>query len=82
MNNYNEAEQDKLVSLLEKKVELRNVHGLDMLIKHIPNLDIEAGFDPRVKAEIEKMAKEMEEHSIDIKKLFESMPIEIGKIWD
>ncbi|AQR96722.1 hypothetical protein [Clostridium saccharoperbutylacetonicum] len=41
MNNYNKAEQDKLVSLLEKKVELRNIHGLDMLIKHIPDLDIE-----------------------------------------
>lgn len=77
MKNYNKVEQDKLVSLLEKKEELRNVHGLDMLIKHIPDLDIEGGFDPRVKAEIEKMAKEMEEHSVDFKKLFENMPIEI-----
>lgn len=38
MENYNKVEQDQLVALLEKKEELRNVHGLDMLIKHIPDL--------------------------------------------
>lgn len=77
MENYNKVEQDKLVALLEKKEELRNVHGLDMLIKHIPDLDIEGGFDPRVRAVIAKMAKEMEDNYIDFKKLFANMPIEI-----
>ena len=40
MSNYNKIEQDKLVSLLEKKTETRIKHDLDMIIKHIPDLDI------------------------------------------
>lgn len=77
MSNYSKIEQDRLVDLLEKKAEIRNVHGLDMLIKHIPDIDIEGGLDPRVKAAMEKMSKETQDKSIDFKKLFEELPIEI-----
>jgi acetyl esterase len=71
MVNYNKVEQDKLVSLLEKKTEKRSIHGLDMVIKHIPDLDIEGSFDPRVKEAMEKAAKQVH----DLPK-FENMSIE------
>lgn len=75
MSEYNKNEQEELVSLLEKKAEVRNIHGLEMLIKHIPDIDIEGGLDPRVKAAMEKMSSEAK--GVDFKKLFAEMPIEV-----
>jgi hypothetical protein len=46
-----------------------------MVIKHIPDIDIEGGFDPRVKAAMEKMAEESQ--GVDFKKLFAELPIEV-----
>lgn len=73
MIDYNKSEQERLVTLLEKKSQMRKIHGLDMLIKHIPDLDIEGALDPRVKEAMEEMAKH---GTVDLKKLFSELSIE------
>jgi acetyl esterase len=54
---YNKEEQDKLTALLESRQETRNIHGLDMVVKRIPDNDNEGDLDPRVKAGLEEFAK-------------------------
>lgn len=61
ISNYNKIEQDRLVALLEKKAEVKRIHGLDMVIKNSPDLDIEGTLDPRVKDSMEKAAKEAQD---------------------
>jgi acetyl esterase len=54
---YNKEEQDRLAALLESKQETRNIHGLDMVVKRIPDNDNEGDLDPRVKTGLEQFAK-------------------------
>jgi acetyl esterase/lipase len=52
---YNKDEQEKLLSQIQAKQETKHLHGLDILIKHIPDYDIDGDLDPRVKKTIESM---------------------------
>ncbi|MHC1682050.1 MAG: alpha/beta hydrolase [Clostridiaceae bacterium] len=53
---YNKDEQERLVSLIEKRQEEKNIHNLDMIIKNIPDNDNQGDLDPRVKDSLEKAA--------------------------
>lgn len=53
---YNKESQERLVSLIEKRQEEKNIHNINMLIKNIPDNDNEGDLDPRVKYSLEKAA--------------------------
>ncbi|MBU3099487.1 MULTISPECIES: alpha/beta hydrolase [Clostridium] len=74
---YNKYEQDKLVSLLQKKQEIKNIHGIDMLVKNIPDVDIDGDLDPRVKEKLKDNAKNMKDMSnIEPPKSTGDIPVE------
>lgn len=53
---YNKEEQERLVRLIEKRQEEKNIHNLNMVVKNIPDNDNEGDLDPRVKNSLEKAA--------------------------
>jgi acetyl esterase/lipase len=64
---YNKVEQEKLLLQIKEKQEIKNQRGLDLLIKHIPDHELDGDLDPRVKKTLASMPKfETPENSKEI----------------
>lgn len=55
---YNKVEQERLVELIEKRTEIRQINNLRIIVKNIPDVDGDGDLDPRVKMAREQIAKD------------------------